>query len=99
MLLVFVLVLSPALVSRLDSLVAVGFAAFVQLYDIGVQECRIMKSQRKSIHLLFLSSRLVSDLLWLVKKNEKKWGKGCQTWSHLAVPGISRYQSALVLTL
>ena len=97
MLLVFVLVLSPALVSRLDSLVAVGFAAFVQLYDIGVQECRIMKSQRKSIHLLFPTSRLVSDLLWLVKK--KKRGKGCQTWSHLAVPGISRYQSALVLTL
>ena len=66
-----VLVLLPALVSSVDSLTA-GFTAFVQLYDVGVQECRITKSQRKYIHLLFPTSRLVSDSFSLLKKERKK---------------------------
>lgn len=78
----------------------VGFATSSPPYDVGVQECRTTKSQRKCIHLLFLTSHLVSDSLTLAReKNKNKWGKGCQTWSHPAVPGISSYQSALVLAL
>ena len=72
-----VLVLLPALVLRLDTLMMVGFATSSQLYDIGVQECRTTKSQRKCIHLLFLTSRLVSDSLTLAReKKQINGGRG-----------------------